>query len=156
MKLFIFFLLLSPFALYGQKIVRSSIGTSGHTTYKSDLIIQSTIGQPALITHEKLTQNTGIRQGFIQPTSFEIQENDLDIKLYPNPNSGVFFFDIGVDPNEAFKFYIFDQNGKVILSDERKSQRLVKVELPDAESGIYFLQVQNNQKKSIVKFNIIP
>ena len=156
MKILIFSILLSPFALHGQKIVRSSIGTGGNTTYKSDLIIQSTIGQPALITHEKQSQNTGVRQGFIQPITFEIQVNELDIKLYPNPNSGVFFFDIGIDPNDTFEFYIFDQSGRIILSDERKSQRLVKVELPAVESGIYFLQVHNNRKKSIVKFNIIP
>jgi hypothetical protein len=76
--------------VYSQTITRSSIGTFGSTTNNEGITIQQSVGQPSLVNNEINEEGTGLRQGFQQPIYFEVESNELNATLFPNPNNGQF------------------------------------------------------------------
>jgi len=135
--------------------VRSTIGSVGSSVNINGLIIQQSVGQPALTTNEKMNDAMGLRQGFIQPIWYETESNDLNVTLYPNPNQGQFSFQTSFTDATNFDYEVLDQYGKVILKSSGIGNSLVSVSIPNPTRGMYHLIVTYNRKKSIFKVNVV-
>jgi len=74
-------------------------------------------------------------------------ENSLEI--FPNPTDGKFSIDLGVQ-YKSTTITIFDLTGKQILSNTYDNNQLLNVNL-EAPSGVYFLTIEAEGKKAVVK-----
>lgn len=74
-----------------------------------------------------------------------------DLKIYPNPTSDYLFIDLNFNRVNDFVAKILDTNGKLVktfqLENQSQGKRSIKINVNDMQSGIYFLNV-NNEKKS--------
>jgi len=138
-----------------QQIVRSTIGSVGSSMSDGTMLIQQTVGQPALTTFEKNDDGSAIRQGFHQPYFIEIIKKDIDVSIYPNPNNGEFFFEILDESNSSYQFQIFDQNGKILHEGKANSKEKQQVLLKHVAQSIYFLHVQQGKQQSSFKINVV-
>jgi hypothetical protein len=98
------FILLFLFAIgslttFSQQIVRSTIGSIGSSMGNGTVTVQQTAGQPSATSFVKNENGSALRQGFHQPYYYEIERNDLNATIYPNPNNGQFSFQVAVDEN---------------------------------------------------------
>ena len=77
-------------------------------------------------------------------------EQSLELEMFPNPNTGIFF----IQTTSDIDYKIFNVNGNVILSGAilKKSQ---EISLSDYPSGIYYVRIKdkqnNTQTKRIIK-----
>jgi hypothetical protein len=149
------FFLLTKEAIYAQKIGHSVIGTLGSSSYTDGTIHQQSIGQPAIVTNEK-NDGTGLRQGFLQPFTFTIESNELNVNLFPNPNQGEFAFQVNVENDTKFNYQLFDQSGKLIEFNSAIGNTLVPVKISNPAQGLYHLKVSTDSKTSSFKIIVIP
>ncbi len=148
-------LLFISLSSHAQQIVRSTIGSMGSSASNENVLIQQTVGQPALTSFEKNDDGSAIRQGFHQPYLIEIIKKDIDVSIYPNPNNGEFFFEILDESNAPYQFQIFDQNGKILYEGKANSKEKQQVLLKHVAQSIYFLHVQQGKQQSSFKINVV-
>jgi len=148
------FVVLASFS-FGQKIVRSTIGAIGSSSNHNGIIIQQSVGQPALTSNDKSEKGMGLRQGFIQPVWFETESNDLNVILYPNPNQGDFSFQADIAEDLTYDYEILDLQGKVVLRGKGLGNELVNVSIDNPARGMYHLNVKTEDKTSAFKINVI-
>ncbi len=152
--LVVFFLLIKE-ASYAQKITHSVIGSLGSLLNSDGTNYQQSIGQPAIVTNEK-NDGTGLRQGFLQPFTFTVESNELDVHLFPNPNHGEFAFQVNVENDTKFNYQLFDQSGKLIEFSSAFGNSLVPVKILNPAQGVYHLKVNTDSKTSSFKIIVIP
>lgn len=152
---FIILTIVFSFQLFGQKIVRSSIGSIGSSANKHGLIIQQIAGQPGITTHEKSNIGIGLRQGFIQPTWFKTESNELNVALYPNPNQGNFSFQADIPAGQRYDYEILSNLGKLVLKGQGLGNELVNVSIQNPARAMYHLNVFTGEQKSAFKINVI-
>lgn len=150
------FFLLTREVIYAQRITHSVIGSLGSSSNTDGTIYQQSIGQPAIVTHEKSDNGTGLRQGFLQPFTFTVESNELDVHLFPNPNQGEFAFQVNVDDDIKFNYQLFDQSGKLIEFSSAIGNSLVPVKISNPAQGLYHLKVNTDSKTSSFKIIVIP
>ena len=117
------------------------------------MFIQQTVGQASLVGNEK-TENTGLRQGFIQPIQFLEEQNELNVLLYPNPNQGEFSFVVNENSDEPINYLLFDQNGKLLLQRETFTNQLTPISIVNPAPGMYHLKVYSGKRFSSFKVNV--
>jgi hypothetical protein len=149
------FFLLTREVIYAQKITHSVIGSLGSSSNTDGTIYQQSIGQPAIVTNEK-NDGTGLRQGFLQPFTFTVESNELDVHLFPNPNQGEFAFQVNVENDTMFNYQLFDQSGKLIEFNSAIGNTLVPVKIANPAQGLYHLKVNTDSKTSSFKIIVIP
>lgn len=140
--------------LSAQQISRSSISSSGMTEMKGGIVIQQSVGQPALVNHVNV-DGTGLRQGFQQPIYFIEEQNDLNVTLYPNPNHGEFSFIVEESSEIKLQFQLFDQQGKLIIQGKTDANVLTPISIQNPTPGMYHLKVNSDTKVSSFKVNVI-
>nr|WP_294926804.1 3-coathanger stack domain-containing protein [uncultured Flavobacterium sp.] len=79
----------------------------------------------------------------------EHPENRL--KLYPNPNDGMFTIDFGFDNKKEISIGIYDIMGKQIYHSVAKNST-VDVSLPNIPSGVYIIKLIGNGYSDTVRF----
>ena len=81
-------------------------------------------------------------------STVDINEHSITtFKLYPNPNNGQFT----VESSEVVELYtIVDVNGRMVHNDSPKSTSF-KIDLSNCESGIYYVQINEEIMKVIKK-----
>lgn len=82
-------------------------------------------------------------------TSEGINNLDNGLKIYPNPNNGIFT----LKSNDASKYSvtIFNILGKIVYSEENISEENHIFDISNYKNGLYFLKIIKNNKKSIMK-----
>jgi hypothetical protein len=140
---------------FSQTITRSSIGSFGSSVSNDGITIQQTLGQPSLVTNEINEEGTGLRQGFQQPIYFIEEQNELKVKLYPNPNQGEFSFIVEEDTEIKLQYQLFDQQGKLIFQGQTEANLLTPVSIQQPSPGMYHLKVSDGTKNSSFKVNVI-
>jgi hypothetical protein len=146
--------LFTCFSSFSQQIVRSTIGSIGSSGHNDAMFIQQSVGQPALVGNQK-AENTGIRQGFVQPMYFEEEQNELNVLLYPNPNRGEFSFTVNENSEEQIYFLLFDQQGKILVESSTLPYQLTPVSMENPSPGMYHLKVISGKRFSSFKVNVI-
>ena len=77
----------------------------------------------------------------------EFSEN-LDLKLYPNPNSGSFSVEMNIEESQNIEIQVLSINGKIVWSENYRNQagnRLYPINIEDHAKGIYILKVSTNR-----------
>ena len=151
------FLLVSiySFTSNSQQIVRSTIGSIGSSMGNGIVTVQQTAGQPSATSFVKNENGSALRQGFHQPYYYEIERNDLNATIYPNPNNGQFSFQVAVDENVAFDYQLLDQQGRSVLKNSGSGNNLIEVNIEQPATGMYHLQIISGDKTSSFKINVI-
>ena len=140
---------------FSQQIVRSTIGSIGSSMGNGTVTVQQTAGQPSATTFVKNENGSALRQGFHQPYYYEIERNDLNATIYPNPNNGQFSFQVAVDDNVAFDYQLVDQQGRSVLKNSGTGNNLIEVNIEQPATGMYHLQIVSGDKSSSFKINVI-
>jgi len=88
-------------------------------------------------------------------SEFEIEkDNNTDVILFPNPNSGnIVNIDLA-DISGTSTVKILNVNGQVVLSKVVASQQMLTISNHNLKSGTYFVQIDNSKEK-IVKVLIV-
>lgn len=158
--LFISCFLVSVSGLFGQQIVRSTVGAAGSTAVVSQenqsLIVQQSVGQASVIGSFQNTQ-LALRQGFIQPpvsvAGIVETETDLQASLYPNPftsNVNVVFEEELEGP---LAIRIYDMGGRLVHTKELQAERQITLDLGFLSTAQYVLLIQSETKQ--FKANIL-
>lgn len=154
---YVFCLLLLIFwsnCISAQQLSRSTIGSYGNSTTTEGITLQQSVGQPALVNHVNV-DGTGLRQGFQQPIYFIEEQNDLNVKLYPNPNQGEFSFIVEENSEIKMQFQLFDQQGKLIFQGKTDANVLTPISIQNPSPGMYHLKIASDTKVSSFKVNVI-
>jgi hypothetical protein len=147
-------LLLLCFKSFTQQLTRSVIGGMGNSVSKGGMILQSTVGQPAITGTEKSENGLIIRQGFQQSYSTPGSGmQNLNISLYPNPNNGEFLFRTDLNSDDQFQFYINDSFGRNIINGYGSGSNEVFVNMKNSENGVYFLTIKTTFGSGIFKIS---
>ena len=65
---------------------------------------------------------------------------EMDIKVFPNPSSGIFYIDLDSYQDIPKQIKVFDVNGNLVLSKKHNDQ-ILKIDLSYKASGIYFINL---------------
>jgi hypothetical protein len=152
---FLLFFIVSIKGFYSQEIIRSTIGSIGSSMGNGAVTVQQTAGQPSATTFVKNEDGSALRQGFHQPYYYEIERNDLNATIYPNPNNGQFSFQVAVDENVGFDYQLIDQQGRSVLKNSGSGNHLIEVNIEQPATGMYHLQIISGDKSSSFKINVI-
>ena len=157
MRLLLLFSLLASnsFTTFSQQIVRSTIGSIGTSMGNGTISIQQTAGQPSATTFVKNDDGSALRQGFHQPYYYEIERNDLNASIFPNPNNGQFSFQVDLLENESYDYIILDQAGKEVLKNSGSGNQLTEVSIVQPATGLYHLQISSGKRISSFKISVI-
>jgi len=153
--LFLFYLVLITANFKAQSLRSSTIGSIGSTMSNGTITIQQTAGQPSATSFVKNDDGSALRQGFHQPYYYEIEQDDLNATIFPNPNNGQFSFRVDLQENESFNYVLLDQNGKEILKNIGIGNQLTEVSMEQPATGLYHLQIISGKRISSFKISII-
>lgn len=152
---YLLFILLSQQA-FSQQIVRSTIGSIGSSMGNGTVMVQQTAGQPSATSFVKNGDGSAVRQGFHQPYYIEQERNDLQVLIYPNPNNGMFSFQVALPDDQPYTYVLLDQAGKEILKSSGSGSQLTEVSIEEASTGIYHLNILSAQCLSSFKIAVTP
>ena len=100
---------------------QSSLGYEGYVRMKADVLFTS--------------------------TSIGIEQNELNVNIYPNPTYGKLFFDYS---EEDYSVYVLDAQGRQVLSF---SENCNYIDLSQLHSGVYFVKISMKEGVAILKPN---
>tara|TARA_B100001287_G_C22656236_1_gene517853 strand:- start:1331 stop:1780 length:450 start_codon:yes stop_codon:yes gene_type:complete len=140
---------------HAQKIVRSSIGAIGSSVSANGILSQQIVGQPGITTHEKSKNGLGLRQGFIQPSWFKTESNELNVVLFPNPNQGDFSFQAEIPEKQYYNYEVMDNNGKLVLKGKGMGIERINISLQNPSPSMYHLNVFTKDQNSAFQINVI-
>jgi hypothetical protein len=155
MRLLLLLYLFISCSSFSQQIVRSTIGSIGSSMGNGTVTVQQTAGQPSATTFVKNENGSALRQGFHQPYYYEIERNDLNAAIFPNPNNGQFSFQVDLLENESYNYVLSDQNGKEILKNIGIGNQLTEVSIEQPATGLYHLQISSGKRISSFKISVI-
>ena len=142
---------------YGQSASPEVISTAGDHFEAANISLSWTVGEPVIETYDsgsnELTQ--GFHQTNLLVTSVADLDEDVLIRVFPNPTSGEVNIEYtGLDDDLTVS--LFDASGKRILVryifDQTNS---TEIDLSNFASGGYFLHVQNANFQTIKTFKIL-
>ncbi len=141
-----------------QQLLRQSYSCIGNSITSSKGYLSQTAGQPAGYTQyhtDGAILNAGFEQSRLILTKERGQQTPV-LKVWPNPNNGVFSFQLIDGKAETTITNIFDSMGRVIYSSPQKNLSenigIISTNLP---AGLYFLQVALAGYETIVATVII-
>ncbi len=84
-----------------------------------------------------------------------VENNAVDISVFPNPNNGVFSINLNADDFSGADLKVVDAFGKTVYEQNNinvNGTYTAKVDLSNYAQGIYFVMVSGNQKSFTKKF----
>lgn len=156
MYLKILFTLILVFNTISQNAQESIVGTGGNTS-ESNGSVSYSIGQIAYTSNESSAGS--ITQGVQQPyeiltlSGAEITNIELLFSVYPNPTTSFVTLKILEIELTQLSFTLFDLQGK-LLYERKVAQSSTSIDLESYESGIYILNILD-QNKLLKSFKII-
>jgi hypothetical protein len=134
---------------YAQS-VQSVINSSGGGFKQDHLSIEWSIGEMSLVHTSQASNNSQfITNGFLQPfvmaytpgPAFESSE----VRILPNPTRGKVEINLLTLSKGTVRIYVYDANGKTILSKQSYSYGIGLIENVDltmAAMGTYFIKIE--------------
>ena len=84
----------------------------------------------------------------------ELQNADIG-QIYPNPSSEVVYIPVNVNGSEMIDIRLFDITGKLaktVFSGSMSGNQLLTMSVDDLKSGMYYLELTNDEgEKSVQK-----
>ena len=139
---------------FAQEIVRSTIGSIGTSMSNETITVQQTAGQPSAITYAQEKDGSAIRQGFHQPLIVQIESNELNALIFPNPNNGNFSFQVDVPENVVFDYVLVDQQGRLIVKNTDSGNEIIPITIENPAPGMYHLVISSQNMSSSFKISV--
>lgn len=149
-------------------ICREVIGSAGDYSSNNGFSISWTLGETIIETVESSSINVILTQGFQQPdecdTTVSVREvinDNVLIKLYPNPASQIVTLNIKSEENSPVRIELVDMLGRVmnskdIILDSGQPTNYI-CDVTALTCGTYIFRiVKNNRSLNSYKFQKIP
>ena len=145
MKKIIFLILMTTQYVLGQQIERDVVSNGGGYYETESYKTSWTVGESAIKTYETATLilNQGFQQGDIEieTSIIQLQINELEIKVYPNPTYDLISLEIINQVSiPDLKIQLLDISGKLLLSKVFKINK-TEIEMNKFVSGMYILKI---------------
>ena len=95
----------------------------------------------------------------VQETNMLISQTDNGIysannylKLFPNPNNGIFIVKLYDDESESIQIEVIDKNGKQVYSQRYMNEQDMNFNLQFLNPGVYFLIMKGDDRQYYQKF----
>ena len=153
MKPFFFFLLFSPFLVFGQVTSPSLVSSSGDSYSNSNANMDFSVGEIVIETHQN---NEILTQGFHQEIlqiSTGVLELNVVTKVYPNPTTNIVVVEL--EKEISGEILVYDINGKLMLSDKLDNERIKQFDLSKFSQGNYLLHINVKNKQDVYKIQKI-
>ncbi|MEM7102794.1 MAG: T9SS type A sorting domain-containing protein [Bacteroidota bacterium] len=142
---------------YSQSVSPEVIASNGDHVVGSGVEVSWTIGESVIATFD--AGATQLTQGFHQPdlviTSIEDLAVEIDLKVYPNPTSGIVTIAYS-NFAEPLKFSVYDVLGRQLLTEEAKvANSPLTLDLTSFVAGSYFLHVTDQHSQTLKTFKIL-
>ena len=88
------------------------------------------------------------------PGTEPITKSAQVITVSPNPSNGIFTINLGDNENENAMVTVYNSYGKIIYSAQHNGERVVNLNLTQAENGVYLFNViagGNNVMLKLIK-----
>ena len=161
MKTLIIILLLLPPALFAQpEIERDVVNAGGGSTESDGIMLSYSIGEAIIESVEN--QDIILTQGFLQSddmlTDVEFQEENLSVRLYPNPATSKVIIEINFEENPDYlEIKLTGLAGREYYSVRKfypgQKQITEKIDISDLSQGSYYISLSN--KAFIKKIKLV-
>ncbi len=82
-------------------------------------------------------------------------DNKCKVKIYPNPNSGKFVFEIDLSLINNNYYNVINENGQVIVSKKPINNSIIEININKYTNGNYYLNVIDPNNKIICSYPVI-
>ena len=136
-----------------QAQAQEIISSAGSSLENANGELDYTIGEVITTTHSQ--GNESLTQGFHQPNVMVsyIEENTVDVQLFPNPNHGIFF--IAKKDLQPFGYRILSIQGQLLETGAFTSIKM-QFDLSEYANGHYLMEIysmEEKTQKTILKIN---
>lgn len=147
--LFILFLFISVTVAFGQQKL-DVISSAGGYSVATGISISWTLGETIIPNFTSPDGTISLAHGFQQKLIItkveELIENQVSVKVYPNPASEFVKIEFEQPVDSEIRMSIVDYRGKVVLTDiVGPGTYYFEVNLQNLSSGIYFLRLQKGK-----------
>jgi len=126
--------------------------TSGKDISSANGNISFSIGQPnyEIKNSSQGVVNEGVQQPFeiLILSVIDFSEDSLNMSLYPNPSTDFIILSSKNENLEDLSFILIDNNGKIILGDQKVNSENEKINIKALPPNMYFLIINKSNKKS--------
>jgi len=134
---------------YGQTITKSSLSAGGGSVSTSSTKVIYTVGEN--FVQEISSSESHISEGFISPGIMKITGIKdygvlTGIRIFPNPVDT--YLNINFEKEQAYEIYLFDLNGKKILSVTTEITGDQQINLSRQKTGVYVLVIIDREAKN--------
>jgi len=154
-------LLISMFTMlnaFSQQLSRWNVNSMGFSVKANNVYLAQTIGQSSIVGNAYKNE-IQLRQGFQQPFQFNTitnnESDDLNFRIYPNPNNGLFQIEPLLNNRLSYSISIYNQLGQLVRID-KTIIGLKKYNLKELEPGSYLIEIDYGQKQEVFNLIIIP
>jgi len=154
----LFFIINTVFSI-AQTVTPEEVVSAGASFSNSYAQITWTMGGMQSATFNN--GHTIITEGFIQPIlSIEtltknVEDNSYSVNVYPNPVKNNLNIKFNIDKKEDLLIYLYDLNGKQILTKTLNNKNTEKINFEKYNNGIYFLKTISSDGKYSETFKIV-
>lgn len=131
-------------------------GFAQHTIHSTDNNVTLTVSinrnnaPRGPITTAILKEVTGI----LSVNVSEINEDNFDIQIYPNPNQGLFTIKGNFGSEKNLNLEIFNSSGQMVFTDNSFGLSNRTLNLNELSKGLYILKISGNNSQAIKKLII--
>lgn len=93
----------------------------------------------------------------VTTSDFGYPSNGFDVELFPNPANNILYIGIGNDVimNETIELNVLNMLGQVVKSKKLvANSSTINIDIADIEDGLYLIEINQKNKRSIKKFQI--
>jgi hypothetical protein len=93
----------------------------------------------------------------VTTSDFGYPSNGFDVELFPNPANNILYIGIGNDVimNETIELNVLNMLGQVVKSKKLvANSSTINLDIADIEDGLYLIEINQKNKRSIKKFQI--
>lgn len=147
---------------YGQIVERQLISATGNLSNSANLQVSATSGEIVVSTESSGT--IILTQGFQQPAvedfvgTFNIDDSDIEISIFPNPAISTLSLGMKSQNNIDLEIEILDITGKRVFPPRKISftgEAKETLDFSKLPSNTYLILFKNKQGKTIQTFKII-
>ena len=134
--------------------ILQSNAVDGNQWYKNNTIVSNALN-PTLVPDSKgdyhvvvtLYDCVSLLSNVVSFNPTGVKDISTDnIKVYPNPTSGLIEISLN-DPLESdYKIEVFDLNHIILTIEKQKNEKTTQIDLSNYPSGIYFIKISSKNK----------